>query len=152
MSLLLEISPEVETCCVSLWKSCVDGGNRELGEGQRDSEALTQSLAGVAIWDNERWQPDLVKSRLRTVKKSTGAHALLVSSPLILQSLSPIHLSEGDNMFNSSYSCDRHQVVPPCGSHWLLCFCLLWFDKLKVILKASYVLQGTPRDTLCCSQ
>lgn len=102
------------SCYFSFWKSCVDEEKESQGK-DRDNGALAQSLAGVAIWDDEGWRPDLVKSRLQTVKNSTGDHMFLVSSPLIPQSLSPIHLPEGDKIVNSSYCCGREQAVPPIG-------------------------------------
>ncbi len=77
-----------------------------------------------------RWRPDLVKSRLQTVKNSTRTHTFPVSSPLIPQSLSPTHLPEATAVA-------REQAASPIGSHRLQSCCLLRLDKCVWFLKPA---------------
>ncbi len=112
------------SCYASFWKSCV-------AEGKEERE--TQSLAGVTIWDDEGWWPD-VKSRLQSVKNSTGTHTFPVSSPP--HPSKPFTYSSSRRWQN----CQRQLLLwPGAGglSHRLQSSCLLRLDKCVWFLKPA---------------
>lgn len=99
------------SCYVWFWESCVDEGKEGRGK-ERETETAGLSHKFGRSRHLRRWR---VTARLRTVKNSTGTHTFPVSSPLIPQSLSPIHLPEGDKIVNGSYRCGREQAASPFG-------------------------------------
>ncbi len=85
-----------------------------LKEKRAGGRKETQSLAGVTIWDDEGWWPDM-KSRLQSVKNSTGTDTFPVSSPPHPSKPFTYSSSRRWQIVNGSYCCGREQAASPIG-------------------------------------